>query len=163
MRLWVVFFNLVMSFALFAHGDKDHVNLGDEARLIKESGKTYHQSLSLIRKMHPEFLNHKRDKTLREGVRTKQNSLKGCVNCHANQDKNTSQYHPVDKKDQFCSTCHQKVSVSVDCFGCHRTTPSQATINQLNKRTLVVTLPSNAAVQAKPSAVIIDKQRADYE
>jgi hypothetical protein len=88
-----------------------------------QSTKQYHDSVSVIRKMHPEFLNHKRDKTLRQGVRTEENSLKGCVNCHANKDEKTNQYHSVNSQDQFCSTCHQKVSVSVDCFSCHRTTP----------------------------------------
>ena len=88
-----------------------------------QSTKQHHDSVSVIRKMHPEFLNHKRDKTLRQGVRTDENSLKGCVNCHANKDEKTNTYHSVNEQDQFCSTCHQKVSVSVDCFSCHRTTP----------------------------------------
>ena len=90
-----------------------------------QSTKQYHDSVSVIRKMHPEFLNHKRDKTLRQGVRTEENSLKGCVNCHANKDEKTNQYHPVNEQDQFCSTCHQMTSVSVDCFSCHRTTPGK--------------------------------------
>ncbi len=88
-----------------------------------KSSKQYHENVSVIRKMHPEFLNHKRDKTLRQGVRTEENSLKGCVNCHANKDETTNEYHSVNDKDQFCSDCHQQVSVSVDCFSCHRTTP----------------------------------------
>ncbi len=113
---------------VFSHGHPGHPNLGEEASSIKASGKIFHtDGLSVIRMMHPEFLNHKRDKTLREGVRTKEGSLKGCVNCHANKDKKTNQYYSVNDKDQFCSTCHQKVSVSVDCFSCHRTTPRKGT------------------------------------
>jgi hypothetical protein len=38
---------------------------------LEDEGKSrdIHPSLSEIRKMHPEFLLHKRDKTLRQGVR----------------------------------------------------------------------------------------------
>lgn len=113
---------------VFADGHNNQSNLGKEASSIQASGKIFHtQGLDVIRKMHPEFLNHKRDKTLRQGVRTKQDSLKACVNCHATKDKKTNQFHPVNDKDQFCSTCHQKVAVSVDCFSCHRTTPRKGT------------------------------------
>lgn len=118
----IVFFLSILLGNTFAHSDT-HIELGDEAKSIQAAGKTYHKNLSAIRKMHPEFLNHKRDKTSREGVRTKENSLKGCVSCHGNKDTKTGQYHPVNAANQFCSTCHQKVSVSVDCFDCHRATP----------------------------------------
>ncbi len=87
--------------------------------------KQFHKDVSIIRKMHPEFLDHKRDETLRHGVRTREHSLKGCVWCHTNTDASTNKHIPVNNKDQFCSDCHQKVSVSVDCFQCHRTTPSK--------------------------------------
>ncbi|TEU24816.1 MAG: sulfur reduction protein DsrJ, partial [Gammaproteobacteria bacterium] len=70
-RLVAILMVLMMG-NVFAHGHpKDH-NLGEEANSIKASGKVFHtDGLDVIRKMHPEFLNHKRDKTLREGVRTK--------------------------------------------------------------------------------------------
>ena len=124
-RLLVITLSLFASIT-FAHADIDlhDSSLGDEARAIKAEGKIFHtEGISVIRKMHPELLNHKRDKTLRQGVRTNKESLKGCVNCHANKDEKTNQYHSVNDKDQFCSDCHQKTSVSVDCFSCHRTTP----------------------------------------
>ncbi|MFP6775973.1 MAG: sulfur reduction protein DsrJ [PS1 clade bacterium] len=85
----------------------------------------FHDSASIIRKMHPEFLLHKRDKTLRQGVRTEEDSLKECVNCHANINENTGHYIGINEQDQFCSSCHKKVSISVDCFSCHRTTPAE--------------------------------------
>ncbi len=117
-RLLVVFLSIALS-ASIAQADNGLSGNSEAA----QSTKQYHDSVSLIRKMHPEFLNHKRDKTLRQGVRTDEHSLKGCVSCHANKDENTNTYHPVNDQDQFCSSCHQKVSVSVDCFSCHRTTP----------------------------------------
>ncbi|BBB23000.1 intracellular sulfur oxidation protein DsrJ [Abyssogena phaseoliformis symbiont OG214] len=122
-RLLVIFLTLLVS-SVFAHTN-EHASLGEQASSIKASGKVFHESVSIIRKMHPEFLRHKRDKTLRQGVRTDEYSLKGCVSCHANKDKTNNQYHSVDKKGQFCSDCHEQVSVSLDCFSCHRTTPKE--------------------------------------
>ncbi|BAS68236.1 intracellular sulfur oxidation protein DsrO [endosymbiont of Bathymodiolus septemdierum str. Myojin knoll] len=110
---------------VFAHGSDKHTNLGDRATELKEEGKSrdIHPSLAEIRKMHPEFLKHKRDKTLRQGVRTKRNSLKACVNCHSS--SKDGEHIPVNAPDQFCSTCHEKVGTSLDCFSCHRTTPKE--------------------------------------
>ena len=111
--------------SVFAHSGEGHINLGDKASELEDEGKSrdIHPSLSEIRKMHPEFLLHKRDKTLRQGVRTKRDSLKACVNCHST--SKDGEYIPVNAPDQFCSTCHQKVGVSLDCFSCHRTTPQE--------------------------------------
>lgn len=116
----VVFLSLLVS-SVFAYID-EYANLGEQASSIKASGKVFHESPSIIRKMHPELLRHKRDKTLRKGIRTNDYSLKGCVSCHANKNKTNNQYYSVDKKGQFCSDCHKKVGVSFDCFSCHRTT-----------------------------------------
>ncbi len=123
----IIFLNLLLATTL-AYAT-EQTSLGDEARMIQASGKKHHGSESLIRKMHPEFLLHKRDRTSREGVRTKKHSLKNCVYCHANKDKKTNQYYSVNKSGQFCSVCHQKVSVSIDCFACHRNTPSKGANN----------------------------------
>lgn len=124
MNRWMVLLLSLMVTSVFAHGHSEHT-LGTEADSIKSSGKTYHQSISMIRKMHPEFLNHKRDKTLRQGVRTEEYSLSGCVTCHASKKDQSNGYHAIDASEQFCSDCHQKVAVTVDCFSCHRTTPAE--------------------------------------
>ncbi|SMN00617.1 Sulfite reduction-associated complex DsrMKJOP multiheme protein DsrJ (=HmeF) [uncultured Candidatus Thioglobus sp.] len=124
MKRLLIIFLISMSASAFAHADK-HINLGDRATELKEEGKSrdIHPSLSEIIKMHPEFLLHKRDKTLRQGVRTKRDSLKECVNCHSVSKNN--EFVPINAPDQFCSTCHQKVGTSLDCFACHRTTPAE--------------------------------------
>ncbi|WXU00297.1 MAG: hypothetical protein Ctma_1010 [Catillopecten margaritatus gill symbiont] len=122
--LLTIFLTLSLNVA-FAHDGDKHVNLGDRATELKEEGKSreIHPSLAEIRKMHPEFLLHKRDKTLRQGIRTREQSLKGCVNCHSTtKDDN---HIPINEKGQFCSTCHEKVGTSLDCFSCHRTTPKE--------------------------------------
>ncbi len=123
-RLLVVFISLFMS-SVFAHAD-NHMNIGDRAQELKDEGKSeeIHPDLREIRMMHPSFLNHKRDKTLRQGIRTKRNSLKACVNCHSATDKQ-DEFVPINQDGQFCSTCHQKVGTSLDCFSCHRTTPKE--------------------------------------
>lgn len=67
-----------------------------------------------MRVRHMEKILHQRDRTMHDGVRTKQHSLKNCVNCHA--DPKTGS---VLGKDGFCQSCHEYTAVSIDCFGCH--------------------------------------------
>ena len=112
-------FSLVIASVVFAHGDEDHnAGYSSKAKTMIENGKSFHKDVSLVRKMHPVFMNHKRDKTLRQGVRSEEASLKGCVNCHGDKSGNKR----IDDKGQFCSTCHEKVGTSVDCFSCHKAT-----------------------------------------
>jgi predicted CXXCH cytochrome family protein len=108
----------------FAHNHGDsHMNYSSQAKSMIESGKTYHKDVGVVRRMHPEFMNHKRDKTLREGVRSDEGSLKNCVNCHGGFDTNNNAIR-IDEEGQFCSDCHKKVGTTVDCFGCHKATSS---------------------------------------
>lgn len=126
MRYLLIFFLSFLSTLLLANNSEKYFHIGDRALELKEEGKArdIHPSVSKIRKLHPHFLYHKRDKTLREGVRTKRGSLKACVNCHSSTDQH-GEYIPIDQKNQFCSTCHQKVGTSIDCFSCHRSTPKE--------------------------------------
>lgn len=123
-HLSIILLALVFT-SVFAHSNDEHINLGDRAIELKEEGKSreIHPSLAEIRKMHPEFLLHKRDKTLRHGIRTKRDSLKACVDCHSS--TKNDEHVPINAPEQFCSTCHQKVGTSLDCFACHRTTPEE--------------------------------------
>lgn len=75
-----------------------------------------------MRKNHMDLLQHKRDQTTRQGIRTKDASLQGCVDCHTKNDEKGTPI-PIDAQGQFCSTCHEYVAVKLDCFECHRTTP----------------------------------------
>ena len=120
----VIFISLIFT-SLIAHSD-NHINIGDKAQVLKDEGKSeeIHPDLKEIIIMHPEFLLHKRDKTLRQGVRTESNSLKACVDCHSSTDTK-NEYISINQQDQFCSTCHKKVGVSLDCFSCHRNTPKE--------------------------------------
>jgi hypothetical protein len=63
-----------------------------------------------------------RDRTMHEGIRTTQHSLKSCVECHAGLKSGTV----AGSKDDFCQSCHAYAAVSIDCFECHATKPRQA-------------------------------------
>jgi len=75
-----------------------------------------------MRRNHMHLLTHKRDKTVRQGIRTKDASLSACIDCHAGKNDDGS-FIPVNAPGQFCSTCHEYAAVKLDCFECHRTTP----------------------------------------
>ncbi len=76
----------------------------------------------VMRKDHMTFLWHQRDRTVREGIRTKRYSLAGCVDCHVSTDRSGKPI-PIDAPGQFCQSCHAYVGVQMDCFQCHVTTP----------------------------------------
>lgn len=75
-----------------------------------------------MRKNHMKYLKHHRDETMHQGIRTKQFSLKGCVECHASP-KNGS---VVGTNENFCQGCHAYTGVRLDCFECHATKPKAA-------------------------------------
>ena len=79
----------------------------------------------VMRKQHMDFLLHQRDRTVHEGIRTKQHSLVECIDCHVQQNSE-GDFIPVDAPEQFCQVCHEYTSVKVDCFECHATTPDTA-------------------------------------
>ncbi len=90
--------------------------------IAKGKGDQCVEPLEVIRRDHMDLLNHQRDKTTHEGIRTTQHSLKNCIECHASKD-DKGQWVPVNAPDQFCNSCHSYAAVSMDCFQCHATTP----------------------------------------
>lgn len=79
---------------------------------------------AVMRRDHMDFLDHQRDVTVIEGVRTPRFSLEQCVSCHADKDASGT-YQRVDAPGQFCSVCHEYTAVEMDCFGCHAARPYQ--------------------------------------
>lgn len=75
-----------------------------------------------MRRNHMTMLDHQRDDTVHEGIRTKQFSLKECIACHAVKGADA---RPVTSKDpkHFCRACHDYVAVKIDCFECHASRP----------------------------------------
>ena len=80
------------------------------------------EPVPLMRKNHMEFLKHKRDLTLREGVRTKEHSLVECIACHVTPNAK-GEYPRYGDDKHFCSSCHNYAAVNVDCFDCHSDVP----------------------------------------
>lgn len=79
-----------------------------------EKGEQCVEPTEEMRRNHMQKILHQRDKTVHQGLRTTQHSLKNCINCHA--DTKTGS---VLGKEGFCESCHVYTSVKIDCFSCH--------------------------------------------
>lgn len=77
-----------------------------------------------MRRNHMNYILHQRDKTMREGVRTKTYSLAGCIDCHIEPGEN-GEIASHDSKEHFCNSCHEYASVQIDCFECHADRPQK--------------------------------------
>jgi len=89
----------------------------------KAEGKQCVEDTEFMRRNHMNLLMHQRDETVHLGIRTKKHSLKNCFTCHVVKDASGQ---PVTVKDprHFCRECHDYAAVQVDCFQCHKSTPS---------------------------------------
>lgn len=85
-------------------------------------GEACVEPTDVMRKNHMEFLLHQRDKTMHEGIRTKQYSLAECINCHATPGED-GKIARVGSPEHFCAGCHTFVGVKLDCFECHADRP----------------------------------------
>jgi hypothetical protein len=72
------------------------------------------EATAVMRRDHMKLLMHQRDRTMREGIRTKPHSLAGCVECHA-----STKTGSVLGAEGFCQSCHAYAGVKLDCFECH--------------------------------------------
>ena len=88
-------------------------------------GEACVEPLPVIRRDHMKFLTHQRDDTVHEGIRGARHSLVGCIDCHAAKD-DAGHWVRIDAPGQFCASCHEYVSVKIDCFGCHAALPAVA-------------------------------------
>ncbi len=119
---------LILTSGIFADG------LTPDIPQVPESKATHCvEPTEIMRKNHMEFILHQRDKTVHSGIRTTKYSLKQCVNCHINPtaDGEYPRYTLKNgdlNKDHFCASCHTYAAVHIDCFQCHRDTPSEASI-----------------------------------
>jgi len=75
-----------------------------------------------MQKNHMSYILHQRDETMRKGVRTKQHSLKECIDCH-NAPTEDGKVARAEESEHFCSTCHVYAAVQIDCFSCHSDKP----------------------------------------
>jgi len=90
--------------------------------IAQAQGEKCVEPTDFMRRNHMKVLMFHRDRTMHEGIRTTQHSLKGCVECHASPQTGTV----AGSKNDFCQSCHTYAAVSIDCFECHATRPKQA-------------------------------------
>jgi len=92
-----------------AHGEHKVIAKGDKC--VRDTDE--------MRRNHMKMLKHQRDETMRKGIRTTQESLKNCIECHANPKTNSV----ASSKEDFCMGCHSYAAVKLDCFECHSSKP----------------------------------------
>lgn len=102
--------------------------VGDDCRVpipVHPEAKGDHcvRDIPFMRRSHMSLILHKRNLTMRQGIRTTDDSLKECIKCHAKQRADGS-YIPVNDPGQFCQSCHSYAGIQPDCFDCHATTPA---------------------------------------
>ena len=80
------------------------------------------EDTDFMRRNHMDLLEHQRDETMKEGIRSKPYSLNECLSCHA---VNGPDAIPVtaSSPQHFCRSCHDYAAVSIDCFQCHASRP----------------------------------------
>lgn len=143
---------LAVSAVAAASGDDHHASsAGRVAKPVHAEGKGDKcvREESYMRRNHMDELKHHRNETMRKGIRTKEFSLQGCVDCHA--DKKTNS---VLGKEGFCQSCHSYAAVKLDCFECHASKPKAAT----------AFLPKvNQAVNVGAEAGLAEKIRQDMQ
>ena len=110
-----------LSPAAFADAEEgSYVTPGSKAagldNCVRETG--------FMRRNHMELIEHQRDVTVHQGIRSTTDSLAACVECHVSYDK--QQPVSVYSDGQFCNACHEFTAVDVNCFGCHATVPVPA-------------------------------------
>lgn len=88
----------------------------------KGKGDKCMDDTDVMRESHMDKLLHKRDRTMYQGVRTKQFSLKECISCHVVKGEDHKPVSAANPK-HFCRVCHDYTSVKIDCFECHASKP----------------------------------------
>ena len=119
--VWVLNFSL--KFLLIVFFIAAPTQAAEDSRVFvpnppKGKGENCVRDTVFMRANHMNLLMHQRDKTVLEGIRTKQYSLKECVACHAVLDSN-GQPVSYQTPKHFCRSCHDYAAVKIDCFECH--------------------------------------------
>lgn len=108
-----------MGFGSLAMGD-DHQHA--DRKIGANAGDACVKETPWMRRNHMELLKHDRDRTLRQGIRSLEGSIKGCVDCHSNTN-DQGHFVSVNAEGEFCSGCHTYTAVKIDCFECHASKP----------------------------------------
>ncbi len=93
----------------------------------KGQGEACVADTEFMRRNHMSLLMHQRDETMRKGIRSKQHSLKECIDCHAVPGSDSIAITIEDPK-HFCRLCHDYAAVKIDCFDCHASRPERKVV-----------------------------------
>jgi hypothetical protein len=111
----------------------------------KGQGDKCVEETEFMRKNHMTLLKHQRDETVHNGIRTKQHSLNGCIECHAS--RKTGRV--IGSDENFCQGCHSYAAVKLDCFECHASKPgSKASLTGTRDQGIVP--PTLSAPMSQP-------------
>ena len=80
--LSLVLFAGVFALATPTQADETHSQGSGPQYSLPKDAKSCVRDTSFMRRNHMELLLHKRDATMRDGIRTPKESLEGCINCH---------------------------------------------------------------------------------
>jgi predicted CXXCH cytochrome family protein len=120
---------LMMPLASSADADVDPLPFSD--LVITEPDRHFSATQECVepeeemRRNHMNYILHQRDKTVHDGIRTRQYALEECINCHASKGED-GEYIRVEDSRHFCASCHTYASVKIDCFQCHADVPVRA-------------------------------------
>jgi hypothetical protein len=144
---------LLWSVTGFASGNYSGPDRDENGNIVPTpKGEACVEPTADMRANHMKYLLHKRDKTMRQGIRTSKHSLVECINCHATPDKDGKIARVTDEK-HFCASCHQAASVKLDCFECHADRPVSA-FSQSQHSSINSNLDSTLSDSLKPQAAI---------
>jgi len=113
---------LFCTLAVQATGEGFYVIEGSEAAQLDSCV----EPTDFMRRNHMEVIEHQRDETVHDGIRSTKHSLASCIECHARYDADNTPV-PVNAEGQFCIACHEFAAVRMNCFGCHANIPMQPT------------------------------------
>lgn len=105
------------------------------------------EDTEFMRKNHMALLKHQRDETVHRGIRTKERSLNGCIECHAS--RKTGRV--VGSDENFCQGCHSYAAVQLDCFECHASKP-KSTVSLMGTREQGTTPGTTSAPLVRPAS-----------
>jgi len=91
-------------------------------KLPRGQGEACVADTDWMRRNHMTALMHQRDDTVRDGMRDKRFSLKGCLDCHAVEGADGKPVTAASPR-HFCRSCHDYAAVRMDCFECHASRP----------------------------------------
>ena len=117
----LVYFAFAFAAGLTACGGGEPPKLMKAAKQF-DSDAVRDKHAAHMRKHHMDELLHKRDVTMYKGIRTSDNSLNACINCHIPEQHNGKVLRHTDP-EHFCVSCHQYVGQQIDCFECHADHP----------------------------------------